>query len=324
MRILLTGGCGDLGKVLTPSLIQRGNNVRLIDLQAPDAALAATWSDWNERSDLGKTSIDGSERKSLSKTSNALNEQRLEFIQGSILEREKLKDWFSGCDVIVHIAAWHGIHEFKKEKTAYDFFDLNIRGTFEVFEAAVAAGISKVAFISSTSVDEPNTVYGHSKIISEKTATFYATHHNMRVVTLRPRAFIPYWNRAVYASYLDWVKWFWKGAVHIDDVARAVENTIEFLMTESPAQNIILTVDGAYEYSDEDLKEWNKNGPNSTFKKHYDKYFQLATSLGLAVDQPPRKLDISQTKAVLGYSPTFSLLNILEDLAKYGAEGPLN
>jgi nucleoside-diphosphate-sugar epimerase len=288
MRILLTGGCGDLGKVLTPSLVQRGDQVRLLDLRPPGVGQAG------------------------------------EYIQGSVLEREKLKDWFNDCDVIVHIAAWHGIHEFKKEKDAYDFFDLNIRGTFEVFEAAVAAGVSRVVFISSTSVDEPNTVYGHSKIISEQTATFYAAHHNMRVVTLRPRAFIPYWNRAVYASYLDWVKWFWKGAVHIDDVAQAVERSIDFLLTEKPSQNLLLTVDGAYEYSDEDLKHWDQNGPDSTFKKHYAKYFQLAKSLGLATDQPPQKLDITQTKTTLGYSPTYSLRNVLEDLAKFGAEGPPN
>lgn len=303
MQILLTGGCGDLGQVLTPSLVRKGHEVRLLDLRSPGAVQADIMSD-----------------------SKAPQERdgRCEYIHGSILEREKLKDWFTDCDVIVHIAAWHGIHEFKKEKDAYDFFDLNIRGTFEVFEAAVAASVSRVVFISSTSVDEPNTVYGHSKIISEQTATFYATHHNMRVITLRPRAFIPYWNRTVYSSYLDWVKWFWKGAVHIDDVAQSVEKSIEFLLTEKPSPNLVFTVDGAYEYSDEDLIHWDPTGPDSTFKKHYEKFFQLAKSLGLATDQPPRKLDITQTKELLGYTPTFSLINVLEDLAKFGVDGPQN
>lgn len=286
MRVLLTGGCGDLGQVLTPILLQKKQQVRLLDLRSPAP------------------------------------DQAGEFIHGSVLERQKLKDWFTGCDAIVHIAAWHGIHEFKNEKDAYDFFDLNIRGTFEVFQAALAAGVSRVVFISSTSVDEPNTVYGHSKIIAEQTASFYALHHNMRVVTLRPRAFIPYWNRTVYASYLDWVKWFWKGAVHIDDVAQAVEKSLDFLMTEKPSPNLILTIDGAYEYSDDDLKHWNQNGSRSTFKKHYANYYDMAKSLGLPVDQPPRKLDISKTKEVLGYSPKYSLKNVLDDLAKFGESGP--
>jgi hypothetical protein len=47
------------------------------------------------------------------------------FIEGSILDRSKLKEIFGGCDCIVHIAAWHGIHETRGEKNSYDFFDLN-------------------------------------------------------------------------------------------------------------------------------------------------------------------------------------------------------
>ena len=61
----------------------------------------------------------------------------------------------------------HGIHEDRGEKDPYDFFDLNVRGTFEVFEAAGAAGIGKVIFISTTSVYRPNARYGSSKILAE-------------------------------------------------------------------------------------------------------------------------------------------------------------
>jgi hypothetical protein len=31
----------------------------------------------------------------------------------------------------------------------------------------------------------------------------------MNVVTLRPRGFVPYWDRTVYAKYSDWARWFW-------------------------------------------------------------------------------------------------------------------
>ncbi|HWZ09081.1 MAG TPA: NAD-dependent epimerase/dehydratase family protein, partial [Bradyrhizobium sp.] len=108
------------------------------------------------------------------------------------------------------------------EKNAYDFFDLNVRGTFEVFEAAVSLSIDKIVFISTTSVYRPDTRYGRSKILAELIAEDYRKHRDMNLITLRPRGFIPYWNRDVYASYSDWARWFWKGAVHIDDVAAAV------------------------------------------------------------------------------------------------------
>jgi nucleoside-diphosphate-sugar epimerase len=116
------------------------------------------------------------------------------------VDRSNLTEIFRGCDCIVHIAAWHGIHEDRGEKDAYDFFDLNVRGTFEVFEAAPSASIGKVIFISTTSVYKPNTRYGSSKILAELIAEDYRKHRLMNVVTLRPRGFIPYWDRAMYTK----------------------------------------------------------------------------------------------------------------------------
>ncbi|MDZ4832852.1 MAG: hypothetical protein SGJ27_03530 [Candidatus Melainabacteria bacterium] len=68
---------------------------------------------------------------------------------------------------------------------------------------------------------------------------------------------------------------------------------------------MIFTIDGAYEYSDDDLKHWDLDGAHSSFKKHYGQYYEIANSLGLPLSQPPKKLDISKTKDVLGYDPTF-------------------
>ncbi len=96
MKVLLTGGSGDLGQTLVPKLVNKGDTPVILDVRAPR--------------DLNQEGV---------------------FIQGSILDRSKLKGLFLGCDCIVHIAAWHGIHEIRGEKNSYDFFDLNVRGTFE-------------------------------------------------------------------------------------------------------------------------------------------------------------------------------------------------
>src|SRR5258708_13470445 len=112
MKVLLTGGSGDLGHTLVPMLLSKGHTPLILDVRVPHD----------------------------SKPQGV-------FIQGSILDREKLKESFHGCDYIVHIAAWHGIHESRGEKTAYDFFDLNVRGTFEVFEAAISLSINNIVFI---------------------------------------------------------------------------------------------------------------------------------------------------------------------------------
>jgi nucleoside-diphosphate-sugar epimerase len=74
MKVLLTGGSGNLGQTLVPKLLDRGDMPVILDVRAPRVL---------------KT--------------GAL------FIEGSILDRPKLGEIFRGCDCIVHIAAWHGI-----------------------------------------------------------------------------------------------------------------------------------------------------------------------------------------------------------------------
>src|SRR5882672_7996262 len=147
MKVLLTGGSGNLGQTLVPMLLDQGDTPVILDVRAPR--------------DLKKEAI---------------------FIEGSILDRPKLTDIFRGCDCIVHIAAWHGIHESRGEKNSYDFFDLNVRGAFEVFEMAASLGINKIVFISTTSVSSPDTLYGRSKILAECIAEDYRKYKNMNVI----------------------------------------------------------------------------------------------------------------------------------------------
>jgi UDP-glucose 4-epimerase len=194
MKVLLTGGSGDLGQVLVPRLLGQGDTPVILDIRA--------------RADM---------------------QQQAVFIQGSVLDRLGLQESVRGCDCVVHIAGWHGIHEDAGDKNVYDFFDLNVRGTFEVFEAAAFLGINKIIYISTTSVRNPTTLYGRTKILAECIADDYARYHDMNVITLRPRGFIPYWNRHVYTSYSNWARWFWRGAVHIDDVAAAVMLGLDLL-----------------------------------------------------------------------------------------------
>ena len=86
MKVLLTGGSGDLGQTLVPRLLDRGDTPVILDVRAPR--------------DLKKGAV---------------------FIEGSILDRPKLTEIFRGCDCIVHIAAWHGIHEDRGEKNRLRF-----------------------------------------------------------------------------------------------------------------------------------------------------------------------------------------------------------
>jgi nucleoside-diphosphate-sugar epimerase len=285
MKILLTGGSGDLGKVLAYRLEKRGDIALRFDIRKPG-------------------DNDGT------------------FLSGSILDRERLSEVLSGVDCIVHIAAWHGYHEFTNKKNVYDFWDLNVTGTFNIFQAALKHNINKIIFISSEAVSNQNTQYGWTKVLGEEIALHYVQNNQLNVLTLRPRAFIPYWNKEVYSSFVDWAKWFWNGAVHINDVAQAVLQGLDLLSKKSLHQHLVLPVDGAYEYTPNDLENWDKSGAGTTFKKYYAKYFDLAIHHGLNPAAKPVIQDISETKKWLGYEPRYSLMNLLEDLSKHGEAGP--
>lgn len=287
MKILLTGGSGDLGSLLVKDLLSAGAEVRNLDLVPSEISGA-------------------------------------EFIRGSILDRKKLSAAAEGATCIVHIAAWHGIHDSQRTKTPYEFHDLNVTGTFNVLQASIDHSVENFVFVSSTSVDDPYSVYGHTKILGEEMCRAYAERHNLRILILRPRAFIPSWNRTVYGDYIAWAKWYMKGAVHISDVKQAVTKSISCLVSQTTLKDKApsLVIDGAYQYTATDLHDWDKNGKGSTFRKYYDRYYDLAMNYGLNPAQKPKILDISHARTLIGYDPQYSLRCLLEELEHFGSTGP--
>ena len=284
MRILLTGGSGDLGGLLSEALAARGDEPAVIDLAPPHACV--------------KT-----------------------YFGGSILDRAAVARSVAGMECIIHIAAWHGIHENQRTRTVYEFHDLNVTGTLNVLEAAAAAGVKRFLFISSTSVADRYGVYGHSKILGEEMSRAYAHRHGMEVIILRPRAFIPSWNTAVYASFPEWAAWYARGAVHIADVSRAVLCAVDLLKKngglEPPAP--IFTIDGAYDFTKKDLDTWDAEGPGSTFRKYYPEDEDLLRKYGLDPARKPKVLDIPDAEKLPGYTPQYSLKNMLAELRRFDA-----
>jgi UDP-glucose 4-epimerase len=118
----------------------------------------------------------------------ALRDDRVRVFEagGDILQTDVLADALHGADGVFHFAALWLLHCQEYPRAA---FDVNIRGSFNVFEACIAANVERLVYSSSASVygdavEEPmtedhpfnnKTFYGATKIAGE--AMLGALHH---------------------------------------------------------------------------------------------------------------------------------------------------
>lgn len=117
-------------------------------------------------------------------------------IGGDILQTDILQSAFEGADGIFHFAALWLLqcHEFPRSA-----FDVNVRGTFNIMEACVAKGITRLVASSSASVygdavtepmyeDHPynnKNFYGATKICGEALLRAYHHRYGLDYVGLR-------------------------------------------------------------------------------------------------------------------------------------------
>ncbi len=278
MKILLTGGSGDLGQLLIPLLTASSHTYRIFDIREPKIGVE-------------------------------------HYRHGSLLHVAQIEDALIGCDLVIHIAAWHGIHESRGLKTPQEFWDLNVNGTYNLLQACLNQKITKLIHISSSSIMKLSGYYGFTKRLAEEAVNHFHQEHDLQSVTLRPRAFIPPWNKEVYRDFLEWAKRFWPGAVHINDVAQAVMLSIDLLAKEGFKEHPILNVDREPDYSPEELTSWDAHGPGTSFQKHYGEYNELVSRLAIDTSVKPVSNDIQGTKTVLGYQPLYGLQNLLKELS---------
>ena len=159
--------------------------------------------------------------------------------------------------------------------------------------------------------------------MAELIAEDYRKHRNMNVITLRPRGFIPFWDRDAYTKYSEWARWFWKGVVHIDDVAAAVILSLDLVSRRQITQPLVPTL----------IAPMNTPMPISIIGMLRDRVrHSKNTTANITIWRfrsdsirpalKPTKLDISDTVRWLGYKPSYSLASLLSELAVYGDSGP--
>ena len=177
MNILVTGSSGWLGQTLVPRLARDGHRVVGLD-PVPSAATA---------------------------------------IVGSVVDRALVQRIMRdhAIEAVVHAAARHKPHIETHDNS--EFVAVNVQGTLNLLEEAVAAGVSRFVFTSTTSlmisqkirdgkaggareavwIDEtmtplkPRNIYGVTKLAAEELCRLFHHLHRLPVLVLRTSRFFP-------------------------------------------------------------------------------------------------------------------------------------
>ena len=131
-------------------------------------------------------------------------------IVGSIADRAVVREAVSNVEAVVHTATLHKPHVESHGRA--DFVTTNIAGTLNLLEEAVAAGVSRFVFTSTTSafgraltpdehepaawitegvVPVPRNIYGTTKVAAEDLCELIARDEGLPVLILRTSRFFP-------------------------------------------------------------------------------------------------------------------------------------
>ncbi len=159
-RVLITGGCGFIGRHLASQLSRWEAKVRLFDLRK------------------GCTGEN-------------------EFVLGDIRDRDTLEQAIVGCDIVFHLAALLGVERISN--IPLEVLDVNLRGTINALKAAERNNVKLFVFASSSEVygeprripvseetsPSPISVYGISKLAAEAYCQAFAQSTGLKCVSLR-------------------------------------------------------------------------------------------------------------------------------------------
>ena len=164
---------------------------------------------------------------------------------GSIADRTFVRRCMNDVTTVLHAATLHKPHVATHSRQ--DFVDVNITGTLNLLEEAVAAGVTAFICTSTTSVfgdalvpppgepaawitedvaPMPKNIYGVTKAAAEDLCQLFARNHALRSIVLRTSRFFPEEDdnpavRAAYAAANIKTNEFLHRRVDIEDVVSA-------------------------------------------------------------------------------------------------------
>lgn len=122
-----------------------------------------------------------------------LSRSPIELVIGDVTQKASLEKAMAGCDIVFHCVGIGGSAETCRA--------VNVEGTQNVLEAAQAAGVKRVVYLSSIAVYGPSlpdhadetaslvrtgAPYGDSKVEAEELISRFVLDHSLNVIVLQP------------------------------------------------------------------------------------------------------------------------------------------
>lgn len=173
-KVLVTGGAGFIGSHLTEKLLELGAQVKVL-------------LHYNSRNNWGHLEY---------VAPDIINQ--VEIFQGDVQDPFAVQKAVDGCQVVFHLASLIAIPYSYVAPASY--VDTNVKGTLNVMEACLKAGVSRVIHTSTSEtygtaiyapIDEKHPLQGQSpysasKIGADKIVESYYRSFDLPVSTLRP------------------------------------------------------------------------------------------------------------------------------------------
>jgi UDP-glucose 4-epimerase len=307
-RILITGGAGLIGSHIAD----------LVALEGPREIIV----------------LDNFVRGRRENLAQAIQSAPVTIVEGDIRDRQLLKDVVEGIDIVFHQAAIRITQCAEEPRLA---FDVLAGGTFDVLEASVQAGVSKIVAASSASVlglaetfpttedHHPynnRTIYGAAKAFNEGLLRSFAEMYGLRYVALR--YFNVYGPRMdVHGAYTEvLIRWMERIAsglppiilgdgtqtmdfVHVHDIARA-----NLLAAKSEVTDEVFNVASGEETSLRQLAELLTHVMGASLEPQFGP--------ARKVNAVPRRLaSTAKAEALLGFKSEITMEEGLRDLVAW-------
>ena len=304
-KVLVTGGCGFIGRHLVRELLSLGKSVTVLD---------------NFASAVDRSSPDGAR-----------------LVSGDIREAPEVAAAVNGIDLIFHVAA-NASGTISVENPRFDF-ETNVVGTLNMLDAALQAGTKRFLQVASASVygvpqrfpmderhpTEPFVPYGTSKLAAERYALTYCATYGLDVVVGRPVAVYGPGENAKLAlvEISRFLRWHLNGKP-IQIVGDIDRKTRDFVHVSDLVQGLITIADkgpSGEVYNIGTGEEISMRALAELIGEVTGREAQIAALPEITDDTYRLVADITKLRS-LGYAPQTSLRDGIADLVERLGENP--